>query len=81
MISEAYLSLTQYIEDYDLFMTCHSHGWKNLSPFSWNQEDESLALSAFASGLPDQLLEESIRNYPGGGNSRRTLIPEPFNSL
>ena len=46
---------------YDLFMTCHSHGWKNLSPFSWNQDDQSLSFAAFARELPVDVI---VRQTP-----------------
>lgn len=33
-------------EFYDLYMTCHAHGWKNLSPFSWDYEKHTLRYAA-----------------------------------
>ena len=33
-------------EFYDLYMTCHAHGWKNLAPFSWDDEKHSLRFAA-----------------------------------
>jgi hypothetical protein len=32
--------------NYDLYMTCHAHGWKNLAPFSWDDETGTLHFSA-----------------------------------
>jgi hypothetical protein len=34
-----------YPENYDLYMTCHSHGWKNLAPFSWDDKTGTLHFS------------------------------------
>jgi len=31
--------------NYDLYMTCHAHGWKNLAPFSWDDETGALHFS------------------------------------
>ena len=35
---------------YDLYMTCHAHGWKNLAPFQWCNESKTLAFPIFLSG-------------------------------
>jgi len=37
-------------EYYDLYMTCHAHGWKNLAPFQWCDESKTLSFSIFSSG-------------------------------
>jgi len=34
-------------EFYNLYMTCHAHGWKNLAPFKWSDESKSLSFTAF----------------------------------
>lgn len=31
---------------YDLYMTCHAHGWKNLAPFSWDDRTHTLRFAA-----------------------------------
>lgn len=30
---------------YDLYIACHTHGWVNLAPFSWDEEQRSLEFS------------------------------------
>jgi len=39
-------------DNYCLEMTCHIHGWKNLSPFEWNPEDNSLSFACWAGDWP-----------------------------
>jgi len=39
-------------EFYDLYMTCHVHGWKNLSPFSWDYEKNVLRFAALVENQP-----------------------------
>ncbi len=39
-------------EFYDLYMTCHAHGWINLSPFSWDDEKHILRFAAFVENQP-----------------------------
>lgn len=37
-------------EFYDLYMTCHIHGWINLAPFSWDNDNGILRLAMDADG-------------------------------
>lgn len=37
---------------YDLYMTCHAHGWINLSPFSWDYEKHILLFAALVENNP-----------------------------
>lgn len=37
---------------YDLYMTCHTHGWKNLAPFLWNDEKNVLRFAALVENQP-----------------------------
>ena len=37
-------------DHYDLDMTCHSHGWKYLSPFAWDEGDQSLHFTSSVEG-------------------------------
>jgi 3-methyladenine DNA glycosylase/8-oxoguanine DNA glycosylase len=37
---------------YDLYMTCHVHGWKDLSPFSWDSEKHTIRFAALVEGQP-----------------------------
>ncbi len=37
-------------EFYDLYMTCHMHGWKNLAPFSWDEDNQALRLALGVDG-------------------------------
>ncbi len=37
-------------EFYDLYMTCHIHGWKYLAPFSWDDDKNALRFAAEAAG-------------------------------
>ncbi len=37
-------------DHYDLAMTCHSHGWKHLSPFGWEEANQSLNFAASVKG-------------------------------
>ena len=37
---------------YDLHMTCHAHGWKNLAPFKWSDESKSLSFAAMIGEEP-----------------------------
>ena len=37
---------------YDLSMTCHSHGWKNLAPFSWDDREQKLHFSTCLNEVP-----------------------------
>lgn len=35
---------------YDLFITCHTHGWINLAPFSWNEKHSRLGFALLIDG-------------------------------
>jgi hypothetical protein len=37
---------------YDLYMTCHAHGWKSLSPFSWDHDKHTLRFAALVENQP-----------------------------
>ena len=37
---------------YDLYMTCHAHGWKSLSPFSWYHDKHTLRFAALVENQP-----------------------------
>jgi N-glycosylase/DNA lyase len=43
---------------YDLFLTCHTHGWINLAPFSW---DETHGRLEFALLIDSQAVDASIQ--------------------
>lgn len=45
------MSLSIPVPDhYDLEMTCHSHGWRYLSPFAWDDVDQSLSFASRVEG-------------------------------
>ena len=48
----SYKSKLTFPRFYNLKTTCHSHGWKNLAPFSWHENDQSLLFSLFVCGEP-----------------------------
>lgn len=37
---------------YDLYMICHVHGWKDLSPFSWDSEKHTIRFAALVEDQP-----------------------------
>jgi len=37
---------------YDLYMICHVHGWKDLSPFSWDAEKHTLRFAVLVEDQP-----------------------------
>jgi len=39
-------------ELYDLHMTCHAHGWKNLAPFRWDYEKPALRFAVLVENQP-----------------------------
>ena len=39
-------------EHYDLCLTCHAHGWKNLLPFRWDEEKRALHFAVFVDRIP-----------------------------
>jgi thermostable 8-oxoguanine DNA glycosylase len=39
-------------EFYDLYMTCHVHGWINLAPFAWADEKHVLRFAALVDHQP-----------------------------
>jgi len=43
------LNCPQY---YDLFMTCHAHGWKNLAPFYWDSATNTLKFALIEAKVP-----------------------------
>ncbi len=43
-------------------MTCHVHGWKNLAPFSW---DEDRRVLCFAVGVHDESMDIEVRRTGG----------------
>jgi len=55
-------------EFYNLHMTCHAHGWKNLAPFKWSDESKSLSFAAFIGEEPVDI--EVIQN---GSSLKATL--------
>lgn len=58
-------------EFYDLYMTCHAHGWKNLSPFSWDYEENVLRFAALVENQPiDMVAKQS------GGTCKVTLTSQ-----
>ena len=52
-------------EFYDLYMTCHAHGWKNLSPFSWDDERHILRFAALIDKHPVDIVVEQSRETIG----------------
>lgn len=55
---------------YDLHMTCHAHGWKNLAPFKWSDESNSLSFVALIGEEPVDI--EVVQN---GKSVTATLHP------
>jgi len=47
---------------YDLFMTCHAHGWINLAPFRWNAEMRTVS---FAIVLAGRSVDIEAREHKG----------------
>ena len=43
-------------EFYDLHMTCHVHGWKNLPPFFWDYEKNILRFAALVDNKPVEMV-------------------------
>lgn len=43
---------------YSLHKTCHAHGWKNLAPFSWDDETQTLSFAMLSENNP---LDVSVR--------------------
>lgn len=41
-------------------MTCHAHGWKNLAPFSWNDQTKSINFGIFLSDIPVDISGKQI---------------------
>jgi 3-methyladenine DNA glycosylase/8-oxoguanine DNA glycosylase len=41
---------------YDLFMTCHAHGWINLAPFRWDDNSTTLHFPVFISSNPVDIM-------------------------
>jgi 3-methyladenine DNA glycosylase/8-oxoguanine DNA glycosylase len=37
---------------YDLYATCHAHGWKNLLPFHWDDDNKLLQFTAYVAEMP-----------------------------
>jgi hypothetical protein len=35
---------------YDLYLTCHTHGWINLAPFSWDEQMNRLKFALLIEG-------------------------------
>jgi 3-methyladenine DNA glycosylase/8-oxoguanine DNA glycosylase len=61
-------------EYYDLFMTCHSHGWKNLSPFEWNNDSNILRVSVFLADEPiDIEIKQKNRKICAALTSKKKL--------
>ncbi len=61
-------------EYYDLFMTCHSHGWKNLSPFEWNNDSNILRVSVFLADEPiDIEIKQNNRKICAALTSKKKL--------
>ena len=50
-------------DNYSLEMTCHIHGWINLSPFEWHTGDQSLSLSCYAHDKPVDLRFWQTQDY------------------
>jgi 3-methyladenine DNA glycosylase/8-oxoguanine DNA glycosylase len=46
---------------YDLYMTCHVHGWKNLAPFSWDDAKNVLQFAALVENQPVDIKAEQSR--------------------
>ena len=53
---------------YDLYTTCHAHGWKNLSPFSWDYGKNVLR---FAALVENQSIDIAVKQ--SGETGRVTL--------
>ncbi len=49
-------------EYYDLETTCHAHGWKSLSPFSWNDSEISLEYAINYNGVSVDVMTKQIDN-------------------
>lgn len=48
-------------EFYDLRMTCHTHGWKNLAPFSWDSSEGEIRFSVSIDGQPIDIKASQAR--------------------
>jgi len=65
---------------YDLQMTCHAHGWINLSPFSWDYETNVLRFAALVDNHPvdiaatqsGQTIKTTIISYQKLGKSLKS---------
>ena len=55
-------------EFYNLYMTCHAHGWKNLAPFRWSDKPNSLSFAVFIGEEPVDI--EVVQN----GNSLKATL-------
>ena len=55
-------------EFYNLHMTCHAHGWKNLAPFIWSDKPNSLSFAVFIGEEPVDI--EVVQN----GNSLKATL-------
>ncbi len=47
---------------YSLYAACHAHGWKNLAPFSWDDNKSTLNFAALINGLPIDIKASQTRN-------------------
>ena len=47
---------------YDLYMTCHAHGWKNLSPFRWDEAEKALHFAAIVRDIPTDFTVNQRKN-------------------
>jgi hypothetical protein len=45
---------------YSLFLTCHTHGWINLAPYSWDNLKDSLEFALLFKG---QAVDVSVQQH------------------
>jgi hypothetical protein len=55
--------------NYDLFKTCHTHGWINLDPFFWDKNEKRLS---FAVIVDDQAVDISVKQQ--GRSIQATIL-------
>lgn len=60
---------------YDLYNTCHAHGWKNLSPFEWRTDRLSFAL--LAGKTPVDVEVKQLKNTLRASISSNRLLTKP----
>jgi len=64
-------------EFYDLYMTCHTHGWKMLAPYQWLEQENALLMTMYAGeDAVDVRVRQRDSNLKIEITSRGPLTPE-----